>query len=204
MSTQWEQLNETVINYTSIIPVYIAFFMIITSAFNQDVKALYWLFCILIGIGIISQVFTKVVPMFSPPIEFEKFIAQPVNPSVSIFSNYPKCSISAFFISFTIVYLVFSMHHYKDYNYWVILLFIGLYLVDVLYSKYTLPIMGRFIGTFVGGVYGYICYLVAKKINAERLLYFTVDSSNRKYCSRPKKQQFKCFVYKGGQLVSST
>ena len=197
-------INQTIMNYTSIIPVYIAFFMIMTSAFNQDAKAWFWLFCVIIGVGILKLFLDKVAPIFTPKIEFSKMTATLVNPEVSIFNNYPNCSISAFIIMFTLIYLIMSMSTVNDWNYWVITLFITLYLVDVLYSKKFISLTGHFIGTVLGAVYGIICYFIAKKIAPDKLLYFTVDASNRKYCSRPKKQQFKCFVYKGGQLISST
>jgi hypothetical protein len=156
------------------------------------------------GVGILKLVLEKVAPIFTPTIEFNKMTATLVNPEVSIFSNYPNCSISAFIIMFTLIYLIMSMSTVQDWNYWVITLFVTLYLIDVLYSKKFISLTGHFIGTVLGAVYGVICYFIAKKIAPDKLLYFTVDASNRKYCSRPKKQQFKCFVYKGGQLISST
>jgi hypothetical protein len=204
MPSQWEELNQVIMNYTSIIPVYIAFFMIMTSAFNQDAKAWYWLFCVIIGVVLIKTYFDKVSVMFNSPIVTENYSATLLTPQITIFNNYPKCSVSAFIIMFTLIYLIMSMSTTNDWNYWVITLFVTLYLVDVLYSKHFIPLSGRFIGTCLGAVYGIICYFIAKKVAPDKLLYFTVDASNRKYCSRPKKQQFKCFVYKGGQLISST
>ncbi len=193
--------NQVIINYFSIIPVYIAFFMVMTSAFNQDVKALYWLSCVSIAIFIIKLVLENAVPR--TPIVFDKFIAQPIIPQVSIFNNYPEFSISTFFIMYTLIYLLLSMSVNKDWNYWVIMWFVVLYLIDF-FSKHYIPLLGRFIGTVIGGLFGFSVFLFAKKFAPDKLLYFTVDASNRKYCSRPKKQQFKCYVYKGGQLISST
>jgi len=198
-----ENFNEIMMNYTSIIPVYIAFFMVMTSAFNQDGKGWFWLLCVIIGVGIIKFFLEKVSPIFTPTLEFPQMKATLLNHEGSIFNNYPNCSVSAFIIMFTLIYLIMSMSVTQDWNYWVITLFIILYLIDVLYSKKYISLSGRFIGTILGVVYGIICFLIAKKIPTN-LLYFTVDASNRKYCSRPKKQQFKCFVYKGGQLISST
>jgi len=199
-----EKFNEIMMNYTSIIPVYIAFFMVMTSAFNQDGKGWFWLLCVIIGVGIIKFFLEKVSPIFTPTLEFPQMKATLLNHEGSIFNNYPNCSVSAFIIMFTLIYLIMSMSVTQDWNYWVITLFIILYLIDVLYSKKYISLSGRFIGTVLGVVYGVICFFIAKKIAPTKLLYFTVDASNRKYCSRPKKQQFKCFVYKGGQLISST
>jgi len=204
MPTPLEDLKQSIINYTSIIPVYIAFFMIMTSVFNQDVKAWFWLCCVIVGVFLIKMYFEKVNPLFSSPIVYDKFTATVVTPQITIFNNYPTCSVSAFIIMFTILYLILSMNSNNDWNYWVITIFIILYLIDVFYSKHYIPLYGRVIGTCLGALYGLICYLIAKKVAGDKLLYFTVDASNRKYCSRPKKQQFKCFVYKGGQIISST
>jgi len=196
-----EKIKKAVFDYYSIIPVYITFFMLMTSVFNQDVKALFWLLWAVLGVG-----FIKLVYEYSGPkaiIKTPNFVATPIIQNVSIFSNYPYCSVSAFFIMYTWIYLLASMIYSNDVNYAVVITFAVLYLVDVGYSKYSMPILGKAIGSIAGLGYGIACFFIAKEWNANKLLYFTVDGSNRKYCSRPKKQQFKCFVYKGGQLIST-
>jgi hypothetical protein len=196
-----EKIKQVVFDYSSIIPVYITFFMVMTSVFNQDLKAFFWLLCVTLGVGIIKLIYERTAT--KAVIQTPNFTATPIIPDVSIFSNYPTCSVSAFFIMYTLVYLIMSMYHTQDWNYVVMFVFIGLYVFDVAFSKNTIPILGRAIGSFIGAGYGVACFFIARELNANKLLYFTVDASNRKYCSRAKKQQFKCFVYKGGKLVST-
>ena len=61
---------------------------------------------------------------------------------------------------------------------------------------------GVFIGSVFGIAYGWICYMIIQSAGP-KLLYFNTSSSNDVYCSRPKKQTFKCYVYKNGEIISA-
>ena len=54
-------------------------------------------------------------------------------------------------------------------------------------------LLGTSHGSFFGGVLGH-----------KDLLFYNEIISNNVICNRPAKQTFKCQVYKGGELVSST
>ena len=58
-------------------------------------------------------------------------------------------------------------------------------------------------GILVGGILGFFYYLIFTVTGKNDLLFFNVEPSNNVICSRPKKQSYKCSVYKNGSLVSS-
>ena len=101
------------------------------------------------------------------------------------------------------------MMHAKNINYSVVSLFIFFYIADILGRQYIklkdIPNydgVGTFTGTIVGAMYGIACYSIIA-VAGDKLTYFSTSASNNEYCSRPRKQQFKCNVYKNGQIISS-
>jgi hypothetical protein len=68
-------------------------------------------------------------------------------------------------------------------------------------NKCTSPI-GIILGSFVGMVWGLLWYFLIQTQNPE-LLYYDDLISNKIACSRPTQQQFKCSVYKNGQLLQT-
>ena len=101
------------------------------------------------------------------------------------------------------------MVHAKNINYSVVSLFIFFYISDILGRRYiklkeipNVDVIGTFTGTIVGAAYGIACYFIIS-VAGDKLTYFSPSASNNEYCSRPKKQQFKCKVYKDGTLVGN-
>lgn len=177
-------------------PIFIASFMVMTSMFNGDVKAILWLVFCIVGIS-----FTFVV---------NKYILLDTTTCPSIlplFNRMNKFSISTAFIVFTLGYLVMPMIANKDYNYYVIVGFLILFVVDIL-VKYQLGCISSqnyksiIYGILFGSAYSVLCYSILSN-SAKSLLYFNTVSSNNIYCSKPRKQTFKCNVYKNGEIISS-
>jgi len=158
--------------------------MVMTSIFNQDLKAFFWLACALVGVGtahLIHDVGMKERTITTGTATFVQ-----IDPVQDWVNRYKKLSLSSFFIIFTLMYLGAPMQKNNDWNYFVLLGFLIL-----------------FIGSVMGAIYGLLCYFLAQTIGGDSLVYFNVISSNNVYCSRPKKQQFKCYVYKNGQIIST-
>jgi hypothetical protein len=186
------------------IPVFIFSFMMMTSFINQDTKGIFWMIFATIGISAVALITT---------FYYSKTILPWANTMLPMFSKFYKtCSMSSFFIAFTFIYLLLPMIYVKNINYSVVSLFIFFYTADILGRQYIkdpgLNItnydgIGTFTGTFVGITYGILCYYLIYSIGGDKFLYFSTTSNNSEYCSRPKKQQFKCNVYKNGQIISS-
>jgi hypothetical protein len=68
-------------------------------------------------------------------------------------------------------------------------------------NKCTTPI-GIVLGSFLGLVWGLMWYFVVQNQHPE-LLYYDDLISNKIACSRPTQQQFKCSVYKNGELLKT-
>ena len=54
----------------------------------------------------------------------------------------------------------------------------------------------------IGFIAGAIMYVVAQSLGLGKHLYYTAANSAM-YCSKPKEQNFKCYVYKNGNIISS-
>ena len=189
------------------IPVFIFSLMMMTSFINQDTKGLFWMVFTILGLTVISNVIISMNPAGLDS-RWRNITMLP------LFSMYYKsCSLSSFLIAYTFMYLFMPMMYVSNINYSVVAVFIFFYIYDVLGRRYLLynndPTqpnydgIGTFTGTFVGITYGILCFYLIYSIGGDSMLYFSTSSSNKEYCSRPKKQQFKCNVYKNGQVITT-
>ncbi len=63
---------------------------------------------------------------------------------------------------------------------------------------------GILLGAFIGLIMGVSWFFLWWISNHHDLLFYNEIVSNNAVCSRPKKQSFKCEVWKGGELISQT
>ena len=120
-------------------PIFIASFMVMTSMFNGDVKAILWLVFCIVGIS-----FTFVV---------NKYILKDDTTCPSIlplFNRMNNFSISTAFIVFTLGYLVMPMIANKDYNYYVI---VGKYIFRYIFTYHSIHQFMLHEGKFEKDVY---------------------------------------------------
>lgn len=172
-------------------PIVVSGFLAMTSIFNQDIKAVVWFGALIIGLVIVRLI----QPLIGTP---AKCASLPWMP-------YTSPSGSAFLIMFTLAYLVAPMHANGDYNVYAILGFLMLFGIDsvVKLRKACVSAMGVASGSLMGIVHGILAYSLIKGSGGGKLLYYNVGSSNNVYCAKPKKQTFKCNVYKNGELIST-
>jgi hypothetical protein len=69
-------------------------------------------------------------------------------------------------------------------------------------NKCTSPI-GIVMGSILGLIFGITWFLIIKASGQTGLLYYDDLVSNKIACSRPTKQNFKCQVYKNGELIQN-
>lgn len=113
-----------------------------------------------------------------------------------------------FSMTFILFYLLFPMIMYNNINWILIAVLLFTTVTDLLFrhSKgcYQANGWGDLIGNVFGGVLFGICMpILLIAIGKPQWLFFNELSSNTDVCYLPKKTQFKCSVYKNGQLVSS-
>jgi hypothetical protein len=56
----------------------------------------------------------------------------------------------------------------------------------------------------LGAISGIVIITLLYAGGSSNYLFFNEISSNKEVCTMPKKQTFKCSVYKNGELVGST
>jgi len=123
---------------------------------------------------------------------------------------------SVYILTFTLMYfympmiMVSSQSHVNVVNYGVLAFFLSYIMLD-LFIKSSLNCIpsffsqiviadllgGFFLGGLIAGVFMYGSVL-------RRYLYINEINNNKEICSMPSKQQFKCQVYKNGELVGSS
>jgi hypothetical protein len=187
------------------IPIVIFSFLIMSAFVNQNIlKAAIWLVFTITGLFSITLLSNS----YLTP-DDERFIKPPI--MFPLFAKfYRLCSTSSFLIVYTFVYLLMPMIYAKNINYYVVFLFVVFYLIDVLGRKKIiidrLPnynLIGTINGTICGIVYGIICFFIIYKAGDKYLYFSTTTTSSGEYCSKPANQQFKCNVYKNGQIIST-
>lgn len=120
---------------------------------------------------------------------------------------------STYILSFTMAYLLtplvmISTQSKTDaMNYFALAFFIVYILFDLM-IKYSFTCIRNFttvvFGDLVSGITIGIAVAVLMYSYLKNFLYINEINSNKEVCSMPSKQQFKCSVYKNGELVSSS
>jgi hypothetical protein len=124
------------------------------------------------------------------------------------FSKYGNITFSTFVFAFTLMYLCVPMFQNGSAN-WAIfsgLLFyifldIGIKMYEgcLSFSKGSAKILVDLLaGMSLGVLISTIMYVTGNS----KYMFFNETSSNKEVCSMPKKQSFKCAVYKNGELIN--
>lgn len=186
---------------SAILPLLLTFFMVMISIFNQDLKGMVYLAGILI---------TSVLNIFllntikSKKDENSAASCNLFNLPFNL-SNYNIPALNSVLISFTIAYLILPMSASNQMNYVLISALLSIFAIDAIskiMNKCT-TIGGVIIGLLTGSLFGSLWYTLFHSTGYNSLLYFDQVVSNKVYCSRPKKQSFKCAVYKNGELIKT-
>lgn len=186
--------------FSFISPFLLAFFLFMTSLFNQNLKGLVYLSGVLM-----STIFNVFLmnQIQSPTYEDAAFSCNMFD--IPFVSQYNSPSSSSLFIAFTIAYLVIPMSVNNQLNYPVIASLLCLLSLDVFTkiinrcTNYAGAILGALIGFFLGTIW----YTLFHITGYDSLLYFDELRSDKVMCAKPTKQTFKCSVYKNGELITS-
>jgi hypothetical protein len=122
------------------------------------------------------------------------------------YSKYGNSTFSAFVFAFTIMYILFPMFVNGDFNFYVLAGLLTYFFVDILIKinrKCTIEMNELFLNALVGITSAAAFVWLMYTGGSSKFLFFNEMSSNKEVCSMPKKQTFKCQVYKDGTLVGS-
>jgi hypothetical protein len=191
-----------VFQFTSAIsPLLLGFFLVVTSIFNQDLKGLVYLagvlFATFANVFLLYMIGSRNFPDASPTCSL---VNLPFN-----MSGYNNPALNSVLIAFTMSYLILPMQFSNQMNYSIISFLFGLFAIDAI-NKITnkcTSVTGVILGLLTGGLFGFLWYTIFHAAGYDTLLYFNETSSNKVFCARPKKQTFKCAVYKNGELVKT-
>ena len=190
----------TMFTFLSLISPYVlVLLLLLNSIINSNIKGLIYLF------GVIILFF--IVLLFQSSINVSGNTYTPPAYCRLFSSKIPDFSIPSFnsaLIMFTFVYVLIPMVVYNAMNLPFLCILLILFAIDTgirTQNKCT-TMVGILFGSVIGIVISIMWYLIISS-NAPDLLYYDDLISNKIACSRPTKQQFKCSVYKNGQLLQS-
>lgn len=186
---------------SALTPLLLIFFMVMISIFNQDLKGLVYLAGILI-VSVINIFLLNIIK--SKRDETSSSSCNIFNLPFNM-TQYNVPSLNSVLISFTIAYLLLPMISSNQMNYVVIAALFSIFIIDgisKIMNKCTTS-AGVIFGLLTGFLTGSLWYTLFHSTGYNSLLYFDEVISNKVYCSRPKKQTFKCAVYKNGELIKT-
>jgi len=122
------------------------------------------------------------------------------------YSNYGNPSFSAFVFAFTLIYLSLPMFINDSVNFWIFSVLLAYFFIDMfikIYKKCIVKIGDLFINVLLGLTLSAFFVSCMNWGGSAKLLFFNEVSSNKEICYQPKKQTFRCSVFKDGMLVGS-
>lgn len=185
--------------FGAISPALLTFFLLMVSLFNQNAKGFVYIGGILLATVLnllISNMFQKTTPT-----------ADPFTCSIIDFPGayYTAPAYNTMFIAFTMAYLIMPMVFNNQMNY-ILTVFLFLILFSEAFSKLIRgcnDIIDILSGLIFGSILGFMWFAIFHYTGHDSLLFYNDFISNSVVCERPKKQQFKCSVYKNGKLIKN-
>jgi hypothetical protein len=124
------------------------------------------------------------------------------------FSKYGNLTFSTFVFAFTLMYLCMPMFQNGSVN-WIIFSALVFYIfLDIGIKSYEGCLsLGKNSGAIfvdmLGGIsFGLLISTIMYITGNGKYMFFNETSSNKEMCNMPKKQTFKCAVYKNGEIVN--
>lgn len=123
------------------------------------------------------------------------------------YSKYGNSTFSVFVFAFTLMYLFLPMFINGHANFWIFSALLSYGFLDVFiklkngcYVKLSEVLLNALCGLTISA--GFVMLMYAG--NSQKYLFFNEMNTGTETCSRPSNQQFKCKVYKNGELVGNT
>lgn len=184
----------------SMYPAFIVTFLVVASLFNLKLNGLIYL------LGI----FLTFIICYPTAMAFDKERYINGIDTCDMFSTfgypYKNPSFQVATTMFTLVYLLIPMIYSGLFNPVVVVVLSIMTGINAcfLYKKGCTSLIGILVGFLIGsGLAGIMVALLMASSN-RNLLFYNELVSNNAICTRPKKTKFKCSIYKGGELVSTS
>lgn len=183
----------------SLYPLFIICFLVIASIFNSNIlKAVTYL----TGIVLCFVIWILVGKLFNKPMPNTASLTCNL---LSIPGNYSIPNLPIMISFFTFAYLIIPMIESSMINPSVIANLTILSTINVFYqlNNSCTNSIGVVISIIFGLLIGIFWFVLFWSSGKRDLLFYNELMSNNVVCSRPKKQTFKCSVYKNGEIISS-
>jgi hypothetical protein len=121
------------------------------------------------------------------------------------YSKYGNPTFSAFVFAFTIMYMSIPMFRNHSVNYWAFVTLITYFLIDMyikIYKNCVVNMGDLFLNVLLGAASSSLIIIMMYSGGSGKYLFFNEVSSNKEMCYQPSKQNFKCLMYRDGQLIS--
>jgi len=122
------------------------------------------------------------------------------------YSKYGNPTFSSFVFAFTIMYLSLPMFSNGAPNFWVFISLTSYFLIDLfikIYKNCIIQTGDLFLNILLGLSCSALIVTLMYSGGSGKYLFFNEVSSNKDICYQPKKQTFRCSLYKNGELISS-
>ena len=126
--------------------------------------------------------------------------------SVINYSTHGNNTYSSFMLAFTLMYMCLPMYLNSSMNWFVLGTFISYISLDIMVrglNKCIGDTSVLFLNVVSGLISGLLIITAMNAGGSSKFLFFNEMQSSKVVCTRPKKQQFKCAVYKNGELISN-
>lgn len=183
-------------------PVIIAVCIVSLSFVFQNFKGIIYL-AFLIAAALLREF------IFMNSNNFEKSKNDNTICSAVQFSSIGNSTFSVFVSFFTIMYLSLPMFVNNSINWPLFSVFLFFIFIDIFIKVYQGCIIiaknsvQLFLDSLLGLAFAAIITSLMYAGGSGKFLFFNETSNNRQVCSMPKKQTFKCAVYKNGELLSN-
>jgi len=122
------------------------------------------------------------------------------------YSKYGNPTFSAFVLAFTIMYFSLPMFSNGSPNFWIFSGLLVYFFLDIfikIYKKCIIQTGDLFLNVLLGLASSALIVTLMYAGGSGKYLFFNEVSSNKDVCYQPKKQTFKCKVFKDGTLVGN-
>jgi hypothetical protein len=122
------------------------------------------------------------------------------------YSKYGNPTFSAFVFAFTIMYLSMPMFSNGAPNFWVFSVLLVYFFLDLfikVYKKCVISTGDLFLNVLLGLSSSALIVTLMYSGGSGKYLFFNEVSSDKQICYQPKKQTYKCNVFKNGELIGA-
>jgi hypothetical protein len=191
--------------FSSLSPLYISAYLLISSISNGDIGKSSMFFAGLVMVMFIHSLIAMTIgEKFEEKFGSSKYKLECNFVQLPYLSDYMVPNLNSTLLAFIFTYLIMPMQTYNSYNI-ILLTIVGAFFGINAFSKILFGctnMVGILISSVIGFIIGFSWYAIVMSSNP-KLLFFAADGSEP-ICSRPSKQTFKCKVYKNGEVIHTT